>query len=75
MPSVALHVEKLAQFIKWGLTMSTEELRVKPLSVSESLAVIRGLGRAVTVQNQEEAMWKGQDRTRLRQTQRLREEG
>lgn len=40
--------------------MSIEELQVKTLSVSECLAVIWGLGRAVTVQNQEEAMWKGQ---------------
>lgn len=47
--------------------MSRDELRVKPLSTNECLAVIWGLGRAVTVQNQEEATWKGQDRTRLLQ--------
>lgn len=52
--------------------MSTQ---VKPLGESECLAVIWRLGGAVTVQNQEEAMWKGQDRTGLRQSQRLREEG
>lgn len=45
------------------------------LQMSECLAVIWGLGRTVTVQNPEEAMWKGQDRTGLQQSQRLREEG